>query len=86
MRFRKQLIAVITLLVTLFHMTANAQKTDWSVAMVESTMKRYPTAKDLGSWGYAKSLYLYGQYLVLQANSRSSLSQIHQRLDRLSRR
>jgi len=39
-------------------------KTDWSVAMVESTMKRYPTAKDLGSWGYAKSLYLYGQYLV----------------------
>ena len=38
--------------------------TDWSTAMVESTMKRYPTAKDLGSWGYAKSLYLYGQYLV----------------------
>ena len=27
-------------------------------------MKRYPTAQDLGSWGYAKSLYLYGQYLV----------------------
>jgi unsaturated rhamnogalacturonyl hydrolase len=39
-------------------------KTDWSVGMVESTMKRYPTPKDLGSWGYAKSLYLYGQYLV----------------------
>ena len=39
-------------------------KTDWSVAMVESTMKRYPTPNDLGSWGYAKSLYLYGQYLV----------------------
>jgi len=38
--------------------------TDWSVAMVESTMKRFPTACDLGSWGYAKSLYLYGQYLV----------------------
>jgi len=37
---------------------------DWSNAMVESTMKRYSTAKDLGSWGYAKSLYLYGQYLV----------------------
>ena len=34
--------------------------------MVESTMKRYPTAKDLGSWGYAKSLYLYGQYLVFK--------------------
>ncbi|HSE34063.1 MAG TPA: glycoside hydrolase family 88 protein [Pyrinomonadaceae bacterium] len=38
--------------------------TDWSIAMVESTMKRFPTAADLGSWGYAKSLYLYGQYLV----------------------
>jgi unsaturated rhamnogalacturonyl hydrolase len=38
--------------------------TDWSVSMVESTMKRFPTAQDLGSWGYAKSLYLYGQYLV----------------------
>lgn len=38
--------------------------TDWSVSIVESTMKRYPTAKDLGGWGYAKSLYLYGQYLV----------------------
>ncbi len=39
---------------------------DWSRAMVESTMKRYPTAKDLGSWGYAKALYLYGEYLVYQ--------------------
>lgn len=37
---------------------------DWSKAMVESTMKRFPTAQDLGNWGYAKSLYLYGQYLV----------------------
>ncbi len=40
--------------------------TDWSKAMIESTMKRYPTAQDLGSWGYAKSLYLWGQYLVWQ--------------------
>src|SRR5713101_7301579 len=37
---------------------------DWSRAMVDSTMKRFSTAKDLGSWGYAKSLYLYGEYLV----------------------
>lgn len=37
---------------------------DWSVAMVDSTMQRIPTPKDLGSWGYAVSLYLYGQYLV----------------------
>jgi unsaturated rhamnogalacturonyl hydrolase len=38
--------------------------TDWSVAMVDSTIKRYPTAESLKGWGYAKSLYLYGQYLV----------------------
>ena len=44
--------------------TQSKKTIDWSVAMVESTMKRFPTATDLGSWGYAKSLYLYGQYLV----------------------
>src|SRR5437870_7744652 len=38
--------------------------TDWSVAVVESTMKRYPTADSLKGWGYAKALYLYGEYLV----------------------
>ncbi|PWT95001.1 MAG: family 88 glycosyl hydrolase [Blastocatellia bacterium] len=38
--------------------------TDWSVAVVESTLKRYPTEKELASWGYAKALYLYGEYLV----------------------
>src|SRR5690349_6852682 len=59
-----RLIAAIALLIVAFTVHANPPKTDWSVAMVESTMKRYPTAKDLGSWGYAKSLYLYGQYLV----------------------
>src|SRR5713226_7010114 len=37
---------------------------DWSKAVVESTMKRYPTAESLKGWGYAKSLYLYGVYLV----------------------
>jgi unsaturated rhamnogalacturonyl hydrolase len=57
-------IAVVVLLVSLAGAQKRSNKTDWSVAMVESTMKRYPTAKDLGSWGYAKSLYLYGQYLV----------------------
>ncbi len=58
-------IKTIALLVVLnsFCVLANG-KTDWSRGMVESTMKRYPTAKDLGSWGYARSLYLYGQYLV----------------------
>jgi unsaturated rhamnogalacturonyl hydrolase len=66
------MVRTFALLIALiqFCMVANAKptsangKTDWSVGMVESTMKRYPTAKDLGSWGYAKSLYLYGQYLV----------------------
>jgi len=57
-------IAVVVLLVSLAGAQKRSNKTDWSVAMVESTMKHYPTAKDLGSWGYAKSLYLYGQYLV----------------------
>ena len=57
-------IAVVVLLISVTSAQKRSNKTDWSVAMVESTMKRYPTAKDLGSWGYAKSLYLYGQYLV----------------------
>jgi len=61
MRLGKPIIVSVLLLLS--WVTINA-KTDWSVAMVESTMKRYPTAKDLGSWGYAKSLYLYGQYLT----------------------
>jgi unsaturated rhamnogalacturonyl hydrolase len=41
-----------------------APATDWSKAVVESTLKRFPTAQDMGSWGYAKALYLYGSYLV----------------------
>jgi len=60
-------IAVIALLTISFTVNAYGKrdvKADLSVSMVESTMKRYPTAKDLGSWGYAKSLYLYGQYLT----------------------
>jgi unsaturated rhamnogalacturonyl hydrolase len=27
-------------------------------------MKRYPNPADLGSWGYAKALFLFGEYLV----------------------
>lgn len=60
----KRIAVCVLLLLIPFSTIAQPKKTDWSVAMVESTMKRYPTAKDLGSWGYAKSLYLYGQYLV----------------------
>ena len=49
---------------TLLVQTVSFAATDWSVAMVESTIKRYPTAESLKGWGYAKSLYLYGEYLV----------------------
>lgn len=48
----------------LFFAQSTFAATDWSVAMVDSTIKRYPTAESLKGWGYAKSLYLYGQYLV----------------------
>ena len=63
METRIKTIALLVLLLQ-FGVVANAKGTDWSVAMVESTMKRYPTPKDLGPWGYARSLYLYGEYLV----------------------
>ena len=39
-------------------------KVDWSKAVVESTMKRYPKPADLGAWAYAKTLFLFGEYLV----------------------
>lgn len=63
----KKTQATIATLVILFSLTqslAAAPRTDWSKAVVESTMKRYPTAESLKGWGYAKSLYLYGVYLV----------------------
>jgi unsaturated rhamnogalacturonyl hydrolase len=36
---------------------------DWSVAVIDSTMKRY-TPATIGGWSYPVGLYLYGQYLV----------------------
>jgi unsaturated rhamnogalacturonyl hydrolase len=39
--------------------------TDWSEAMVESTMARY-TPATLGGWDYTRGLLLYGHYLVYQ--------------------
>ena len=44
-----------------FHPTPSI---DWSVAVVESTIKRNPTGESFKGWGYAKALYLYGQYVV----------------------
>jgi unsaturated rhamnogalacturonyl hydrolase len=37
---------------------------DWSRAVVESTMKRYQNPTALGSWAYAKALFLIGEYMV----------------------
>ena len=55
---------------------------DWSKAMVESTMQRYPTAESLKGWGYAKSLYLYGVYLVyLRTKDQRYLEQIKSWVD-----
>ena len=62
------LIAVVFIQMSLVSLAQSAASTaaakDWSRAVVESTMKRYPTAADLGSWGYAKALYLFGEYLI----------------------
>ena len=55
---------------------------DWSRLMVESTIKRYPTAESLKGWGYAKSLYLYGQYLVyLRTREKKYLDHLQAWLD-----
>jgi unsaturated rhamnogalacturonyl hydrolase len=39
---------------------------DWSLGIIATTMHRKPDPATLGNWGYAVSLYLYGQYLVYQ--------------------
>jgi unsaturated rhamnogalacturonyl hydrolase len=41
-------------------------KTDWSRSVVENMMALKPDPAALGRWGYAVSLYLYGQYLVFK--------------------
>ncbi|MER6221357.1 glycoside hydrolase family 88/105 protein [Streptomyces sp. 900105755] len=40
-----------------------AAATDWSTAVVDSTMARY-TPSTIGGWSYPVGLYLYGQYLT----------------------
>ncbi|HKR86428.1 MAG TPA: glycoside hydrolase family 88 protein, partial [Terriglobales bacterium] len=42
----------------------SSSPSDWSKALVDSTLTRYPDAMKFGGWGYARSLYLFGQYLV----------------------
>src|SRR5262249_47517827 len=39
---------------------------DWGRALVDSTMKRFPTASDLGGWEYSRGFFLYGAYQVYQ--------------------
>jgi unsaturated rhamnogalacturonyl hydrolase len=59
-----------------------APPVDWSKEVVESTMKRFSTAESLKGWGYAKSLYLYGQYLVyLRTKDRCYLDHIKAWID-----
>ncbi len=62
-------LAIVSQATPVFASTRPAGKnappnTDWSKAVVDSTIKRFPTAESLKGWGYAKSLYLYGEYLV----------------------
>jgi unsaturated rhamnogalacturonyl hydrolase len=44
--------------------TRPAESFDWSKGVVANAMHRSPDPATLGKWGYAISLYLYGQYLV----------------------
>src|SRR5258706_807467 len=77
----KKNIVIAMIAVTLVSQTAFAA-TDWSKAVVDSTMKRYPTAESLKGWGYAKSLYLYGEYLVyLRTKDRRYLQHVKDWID-----
>ena len=80
MKSRNVIILLLsTLLLVQPHFAATP---DWSKEMVESTMKRFPTAESFKGWGYAKSLYLYGQYLVyLRTKDKRYLDHIKEWLD-----
>jgi len=51
--------------------------TDWSVAVVDSTMKRF-TPATIGGWSYPVGLYLHGQYLVFKRTRNPSYLQFIQ--------
>jgi unsaturated rhamnogalacturonyl hydrolase len=92
---RTQLIITTAMSLCLLFQTASAlplsparertntpANTDWSRALVESTMKRYPTADSLKGWGYAKALYLYGVYLTyLRTRDKRYLDHIQSWID-----
>jgi unsaturated rhamnogalacturonyl hydrolase len=59
-----------------------AAATDWSVAVVDSTMARY-TPSTIGGWSYPVGLYLYGQYLTYErTHDARYLTYIKQYVDR----
>src|SRR5256714_14667346 len=75
-------VGLILTLSAIFAQAAWPAGTDWSIAVVDSTIKRFPTAESLKGWGYAKSLYLYGQYLVyLRTHDRRYLDHIKAWID-----
>lgn len=45
---------------------ASRSELDWSRAVVDTTMQRYPDPAKLGKWGYAVAFFLYGTYLTYQ--------------------
>ncbi|GAA2837011.1 glycoside hydrolase family 88/105 protein [Crossiella cryophila] len=40
--------------------------TDWSKAVIDSTIARNPDPQTIGGWGYTRGLFLYGVYKVYQ--------------------
>nr|WP_228562688.1 glycoside hydrolase family 88 protein [Catenulispora rubra] len=59
-----------------------AATTDWSVAVVKSTMQRF-TPATIGGWSYPVGLYLYGQYQVyLRTHDASYLTYLKAWVDR----
>jgi unsaturated rhamnogalacturonyl hydrolase len=58
-------VAVAAALLVSTAPAAAAPPTDWSTAVVNSTMHRF-TPATLGGWSYTRGLYLYGQYVVYQ--------------------
>jgi unsaturated rhamnogalacturonyl hydrolase len=59
-----------------------AATTDWSVAVVKSTMQRF-TPATIGGWSYPVGLYLYGQYQVyLRTRDASYLAYLKTWVDR----
>jgi unsaturated rhamnogalacturonyl hydrolase len=67
---RRQAISILATIpfLPLYGETLLGQKSisniDWSKELCDSEMQRIPDPRKLGKWGYAISLYLYGQFLV----------------------